>query len=243
MTFYTIPFYDLETGELIVEKWIVNDNGTIFQYNGTDKDVKIPDEIDGITIDCIGSGVFDGNDITSIEIPDSVTWIDSFAFENCGSLKSVNLSGSMTKLWTYFTECTSLEKIYIPAGIIDIEDGIFTDCPNVTIYGASGSAAEKYAEKNNIPFEVDSALPTPAPITHPDGYEYPYRITSYTDSEERKLTIECYEKNNDAYVIFAGYESDGALVDLNIKKLSADSGERFMELASCSGTVFKETLI
>ena len=155
------------------------------------------------------------------------------AFENCTSLKSVKLSGSMTKLQTYFTGCESLEKIYIPAGIIEIESRIFADCPNLTIYGAAGSKVEKYAKDNNIPFEIDASLPTPKPVTPPDGYEYPYRFTHYSSGLERKITVECYEKNDNACIIFAGYDNDGNLIYLNMKKLSADSGEQFVE--SCGG--------
>ena len=51
-----------------------------------------------------------------------------------------------------FYGCTNLTKITIPESVTSIESFAFEDCNNVTIYGYTGSYAETYAKKKDIPF-------------------------------------------------------------------------------------------
>lgn len=52
-----------------------------------------------------------------------------------------------------FAYCTSIASVSIPDSVTSIDDTAFFDCPNLTIYGKTGSYAETYAAKNDIPFE------------------------------------------------------------------------------------------
>ncbi len=59
-------------------------NGTlqIVAYNGTDSQVEIPEEINGIAVTSIGEGVFANSDtVTSVVVPSSVTDIAADAFD------------------------------------------------------------------------------------------------------------------------------------------------------------------
>ena len=47
-----------------------------------------------------------------------------------------------------------MEKIIIPNSVTSIEDDVFENCNNLTIYGYADSYAQQYAAENNIPFEV-----------------------------------------------------------------------------------------
>ena len=51
-----------------------------------------------------------------------------------------------------FKGCTSLTRITIPDSVTNIDGETFEDCNNVTIYGYTGSYAETYAKKKDIPF-------------------------------------------------------------------------------------------
>ena len=152
-----IPFYDIETGERVIKEWvIIDDIGEIAVYNGDDTDIIVPAEVDGITVEGIGSEAFAGKAITSIELPDSVKYVSYGAFKGCTALKTVKLSPSMTRLLNCFDGCTALETVYIPSTITEIAEEVFLDCPNVTLHVADGSAAMEYAIANDIPYVTDA---------------------------------------------------------------------------------------
>lgn len=52
----------------------------------------IPSEISGNPVTSTGTNVFAGADITSVEIPESVTGIGGRAFQNCSNLTSVTFA-------------------------------------------------------------------------------------------------------------------------------------------------------
>ena len=71
--------------------------------------------------------------ITSITIPNSVTWIGEEAFANCTALKSVNIPNSvMTIRSNAFTGCTALTSITFPGSLTAIGEGVFSNCTGLT---------------------------------------------------------------------------------------------------------------
>lgn len=72
---------------------------------------------------------------TSYRMPDDVTEVAEYAFEDVESLALVQLNGKCEALRDYaFFSCTSLQKITRPEGHVDItEDSIF-GCPLLTFY-------------------------------------------------------------------------------------------------------------
>ena len=75
----------------------------------------------------------------------------------------INIPDSVTEIGRYaFSGCDSLERIWIPESVVDIEDYAMGYTGSkvseiLTIYGNSGSAAESYANKNNISFVAISS--------------------------------------------------------------------------------------
>lgn len=59
-----------------------------------------------------------------------------------------------------FQGCTELTALTIPESVTEIPENAFEDCPNLTIYGASGSYAQEYAESHNISFVATSSQVT-----------------------------------------------------------------------------------
>lgn len=111
--------------------------GTIVGYSGSNTDVTIPGEIDGVTVTKIGAWAFSGSNnhthITSVKIPESVTSIGICAFEWCNDLKIVNIPQNVKIIEdSTFAGCTQLTSITIPNGVTKIDQVAFTGCTSLT---------------------------------------------------------------------------------------------------------------
>lgn len=98
-------------------------------------DIVIAEKIDNKPVKSIGYRAFAGrNELTSVVIPDSVTTIDDYAFENCPGLKSVTLGAGLKTIGGHaFENCTALESITLPDSLTDIGKSAFTNCRGITI--------------------------------------------------------------------------------------------------------------
>ena len=71
--------------------------------------------------------------LTSVEIPETVTFIGSNAFSGCRALKSITIpSGVSIICQGAFYGCSSLTSITIPDGVTRIEQYAFYNCTNLT---------------------------------------------------------------------------------------------------------------
>lgn len=96
---------------------VINDNSiAIIEYNGNDTDLIIPSTIDGYTVTKIGSNMFEGGELTSIIIPDSVSIIARSAFRNCSELKRVTMPCSSEIWYKAFEGCVNIEKVVLTTG-------------------------------------------------------------------------------------------------------------------------------
>ena len=127
----------------------------------------------------IGANAFEEcRKLTTVALPDSIESIGANAFEDCASLTEITIPESMTSIEQYtFNRCTGLKEIVIPDGVKNIENCAFYGCTglkeatipksvtrigvsvfkgavSLTITGYENSYAEKYAEKEKIPFKA-----------------------------------------------------------------------------------------
>lgn len=101
--------------------------------------------------------------ITSIVIPDSVTYIGQNAFCEDYELKSVKIGKKVKTIDAYaFYDCDNLKSIYIPKNVKKIgsrafgfcgDEGVFKS-KNFQIKGVSGTPAQKYAKKYKFKFKA-----------------------------------------------------------------------------------------
>ena len=66
-----------------------------------------------------------------------------------------------------FADCKGLRQIAIPANVVTIEDSALAGCTNVTVYGQTGTEAERFAKAAGFAF-VDLGTGTVPPPRPPE---------------------------------------------------------------------------
>ena len=99
--------------------------------------------------------------LQSIEIPESVTEIDTCVFHGC-SLQTVNIPKGVTRIDSgAFSECRRLQTIRIPKSVTQIDNDVFNRTfkyhgdVETTIIAPAGSYAQKYAKEKKMPFVAE----------------------------------------------------------------------------------------
>ncbi|MBQ2730198.1 MAG: leucine-rich repeat protein [Clostridia bacterium] len=103
-------------------------------YNGNEKEVVIPETVNGYTVVRIDDSAFSGDVVTKVVIPNSVKEIGMHSFSNCTNLQEVVLSNSLEVIGEYaFYDCTALKKISaFPDTLKTIGTWAFRHCENLT---------------------------------------------------------------------------------------------------------------
>jgi len=91
---------------------------------------------DGSKLTMIGDSMFAGCDqLTKINLPNSITSIGNDAFSFCESLVSIKIPNKVTKIGDgAFEYCFELVSIVIPNSVTTIGDSAFNLCGDLTIY-------------------------------------------------------------------------------------------------------------
>lgn len=133
-------------------KWGLTNAGTIAiaGYCGASVELVIPSTINGSVVKSIVGYAFKGlSDISSIEIPSSVTSIGKSALEGCtnitnaiiptiaisympkNKLETVVINGGKTIFFREFSDFSSLKSVEILDGVTKIEGYVFSGCSNL----------------------------------------------------------------------------------------------------------------
>ena len=127
----------------------------ITDYTGSDTDVVIPAEIEGLPVIEIRMYAFyNSPDLASISIPDSITEIGEGAFQCCSSLTSISIPDSVTEIGLHaFHGCSSLTGIHVnehnPNYSSD-DRGVLFDKSKTTLIQAPGAIADSYTIPNCV---------------------------------------------------------------------------------------------
>jgi len=96
-----------------------------------------------------------GDYATVVNIPDTVTRLETMSLSRCLGVKSIEIPSSVTiieekALSAKYGLSTPLKKLYIPSSVTEIGQQYFPE--NCIIYGESGSYAEQWAKENSYTF-------------------------------------------------------------------------------------------
>ena len=140
-TYEASAFYDCGLTSFAVsennENYSASDDGKIlFNKDKTELISCCPAVTGNVTIPnsvtTIRDWAFNGCDLTSVAIPDSVTSVGFRAFTRCIYLTSVIIPDSVTTIDGYvFEACDRLETIIIGSGVTKIGEDVFTGCFNL----------------------------------------------------------------------------------------------------------------
>lgn len=131
--------------------------GTITKYVESDTVVVIPSKINGVTVETIGHAAFERSAVTSVTIPDSVTFIGEAAFANCSNLTNISIPNSVTSIGlSAFEHCTRLKSITLPSSLRNISMFLFHNCSQLTTIQIPDSvlSIQDYAFGNCISLET-----------------------------------------------------------------------------------------
>lgn len=93
--------------------------------------------------------------LREVNLPEGITTIGTSAFTGCAALTEIVLPNSVTTLGARaFNNCQALAKVLAPASVETIAEDAFRSCETVTLYGYAETAAESFAQANEIPFVV-----------------------------------------------------------------------------------------
>ena len=110
--------------EAVVSDFVIDENGVITAYNGTETELVIPEEVDGVAVVEIGDNAFDKKDLTSVEIPDTITTIGEYAFRGNG-LTSINLPQNIETIKKRAFYGNKLELLLVPSSVKTIGNAAF----------------------------------------------------------------------------------------------------------------------
>ncbi|MCB5559809.1 leucine-rich repeat protein, partial [Anaerosalibacter bizertensis] len=124
------------------------DTNTVTGYKGKDRDIVIPNEIDGEPVWTIGEGAFKeknlntiyipnsvmaigveafaGNELVEVNIPNSTMYIKSGAFRD-NKLSKINISKNVQKIESNAFRNNKLIEVNIPIGIVNIGHSAFRE--------------------------------------------------------------------------------------------------------------------
>ncbi len=127
----TYNFKSIYKDELGFTFTVFNDGtARLDSYDGTQTEIVIPAFADGSKVTEIGYGVFMyREDITSVDIPDTVKIIGRNAFYNCMLLENIELPSELKIIRDSafsFLQCSALKTLTVPNGVEIIETNAFS---------------------------------------------------------------------------------------------------------------------
>lgn len=174
-----------------IEYAIYEDHAEVVKYEGSDKTVEIPEEIEGKTVTVIGEYAF-GDDvqgglatktaaaIESVLLPETIEVIGKGAFKNCTHLKSVKLSENLKVISNFaFAGCSGMKELIVPKDVEMIGDGAFAEC--AALQNLKLDSDKNYVMKDGALFTKDMKTLVAYPGQGVKSYKVPDGVEEIAD--------------------------------------------------------------
>lgn len=167
--------------------YIFNENLTDVNFSG---DVEVISYIDGndyqvTRVSCIEATVSGFKNYKNrIILLSNITAIDGWAFQDCANLTSIEIPNSVTNMGVQvFMDCSNLINVVLPEGITDITTNEFHSCRSLTSINIPSSVTI-------IDIAAFSGCSSLTTITIPEGVKSIGRIAFYKCSSLTSVTLE-----------------------------------------------------
>lgn len=104
----------------------------IVKYTGDEKNLKIPDLINGLSVVSVGEKAFYNTNVEKVEMPKDLKEVGSYCFANCKNLKEVKFNSEVTNFGDNTFENSSVKKVTLPGNLQKISKAMFKNCKNLT---------------------------------------------------------------------------------------------------------------
>lgn len=132
-------------------KFVLSDDGTYYileEYVGSETEVTVPSYYLSLPVKVVGEAAFQHQDaITKIELPSTITRIETYAFAHCYELTDINIPSMVEFIGSCaFSDCFALLEVAIPNSVISMELDVFRRCSeDLKIYCESESKPEGFS--------------------------------------------------------------------------------------------------
>lgn len=115
------------------EYGVNKDTATITKYKGAGGTVEIPATLGGYPVTGIQMQAFiECASLTSVSMPESITWIGDSSFAGCTGLEQVEISPNLTAIGSKsFYSCNGLTSVVVPDKVTSIASLAFFGCLNL----------------------------------------------------------------------------------------------------------------
>ena len=93
--------------------------------------LRVPETYKNMPVTAVAAKAFFGKGyrITEVVLPDTITEIGAYAFNECISMTNIHLPQSVVKIGEYaFARCCTLKQVVIPEKVTVLERGVFAEC-------------------------------------------------------------------------------------------------------------------
>lgn len=125
-----------------------NNEATLGAYYGDEKNVEIPEQIQGASVVRVSGTFYYDEDLESIKLPESLSEIGKNTFGYCKNLKNVDIPKNVVNIGAYaFNFCQNIEKVIIPDRVQSIGKNAFGRCDKLQVLklGKNLSVIDSYS--------------------------------------------------------------------------------------------------
>lgn len=168
--------------------------GAIRSCDESVTEAAIPSNISGVAVTDIGSIFQCMVNLRSVTIPNTITEIQAYAFNECHSLRTIHIPDSVISIGEMaFLNCYSLDHVVIPDSVTAIDRGAFSNCSSlsdITIPASTVAVGRKTENDPSTTFAFPGcpALQTAGPIG--DSVDYNIKF-GWTESIPRGAFSGC----------------------------------------------------